>query len=239
MVGTREKDIKNLLDKVIPLHKEAVKGNETATADMDQLLEKARSTYSDIPLVDAYHGNTMILIARDRTNPLDKLRLSKAGLKLLDGAVNAAPDHSMIRLLRGKTAYMLPEKHFHRADTAIEDYKILINQQESFLGKYDYLQLRYELGEVYYRIGQNQEAATCWRKLLNETEDPDFLHLLELKLGKLEGKPAVVHIPNTDSPTSILIRKTVRAVGNELQQLATKPNKTANEDPHNGGQQLM
>ncbi|SHM73868.1 tetratricopeptide repeat protein [Gracilibacillus kekensis] len=217
-----------LLEKVLPLHKKAVKGDEKAAVELDQLLERGRSTGSNAPLVDAYHGNTMILIARDKTNPLDKLKWSKAGLKLLDGAVNAEPDNSMIRLLRGKTAYMLPEKHFHRAKTAIEDYTFLINQEqkkEGLLGKYDYLRLRYELGEVYYRIGQNQEAGTCWRELKHASGDPEFLHLLELKLGILEGKPAVEHIPNTDSPTSILLRKTVRAVGNELQQLATQKSK--------------
>ncbi|QGQ48682.1 hypothetical protein E6W99_18205 [Metabacillus sediminilitoris] len=170
----------------------------------------------------------MILIARDKTKPLEKLRWSKAGLKLLDGAVSAAPQDGMIRILRGKAAYKLPEKHFHRAHTAIEDYTFLIEREmhkEGFLENEIYLQLVYELGEVYCRIGQNQSAAMCWKRLMNQTLDPDFLHLLKLKLKNLEGKPAVEHIPNTESITSILIRRTVTAAGNALQSWAEEQKK--------------
>ncbi|UOK59741.1 MULTISPECIES: hypothetical protein [Metabacillus] len=231
-MNVSEKDIGNLLEQVIPLHKEAVEGNEKAVQDMHQLLERVRSDYPGHPLADAYHGSTMILIARDKTKPLEKLRWSKAGLKLLDGAVSAAPHDIMIRLLRGKAAYMLPEKHFHRAQTAIEDYTFLIDQgKESFLETEKYLQLIYELGEVYCRIGQNQAAAMCWNRLKNETQDPDFLHLLNLKLKPLEGKPAVEQIPNAESIKSILIRKAVRAAGSELISWAEQLKKE--ETPHN------
>lgn len=228
MVNESEKDIEILLEQVIPLHKDAVEGNEKAVQDMHQLLEQVRSDYPSHPLADAYHGSTMILIARDTTKPLEKLRWSKAGLKLLDEAVSAAPQDGMIRLLRGKAAYKLPEKHFHRAQTAIEDYTFLIDRkmhEEGFLKTEIYLQLIYELGEVYCRIGRNQAATMCWKRLKNETQDHDFLHLLKLKLKSLEGKPAVEHIPNAESPTSILIRKAVPAAGNALLSWAEQQKK--------------
>lgn len=232
MVNVSEKDIEILLEQVIPLHKDAVEGNEKAVQDMHHLLERMRSDYPGHPLADAYHGSTMMLIARDSTKPLEKLRWSKAGLKLLDGAVSAAPQDVMIRLLRGKTAYILPEKHFHRSQTAIEDYTFLIDRgKESFLKTEKYLQLIYELGEVYCRIGQNQAAAMCWKRLQNETQDPDLLHLLNLKLKPLEGKPAVEHIPNTESLKSILIRKAVRAASSELLSWAEQQKKE--ETPRN------
>ncbi len=220
MVNISEKDIKPLQEKVISLHKEAVEGNEKAVQDLHQMLERVRSNYSNIPLLDAYHGSTMILIARDKTNPLDKLRWSKSGLKLLDEAVSSAPQNIMVRLLRGKAAYQLPEKHFHRAQTAIEDYTFLIERQihgEGFLNIKRYWQLIYELGNVYHRIGQNQHASLCWLRLKNETQDPDFLHLLQLKLKLLEGKPAVEYIPKVESPISKLIRRAVSATESELQ----------------------
>lgn len=213
------KEIEILLEQVIPLHKEAVEGSERAVQDMHQLLERVRSDYQSHPLVDAYHGSTMVLIARDKKKPMEKLRWSKAGLELLDGAVNADPQDVMIRMLRGKVAYKLPEKHFHRAQTAIEDYTFLIDwkmHEEGFLETETYLQLIYELGEVYCRIGRNQAATMCWKRLKNETQDPDFLYLLELKIKSLEGKPAVEYISNAESPTSILIRKAVPAIGNAL-----------------------
>ncbi|USK36158.1 hypothetical protein LIT25_04565 [Bacillus sp. F19] len=218
-MNVSEKDIEMLLEQVISLHKDAVEGNEKAVQDMHQLLERVRSDYPGQPLADAYHGITMMLIARDKTKPLDKLRWSKAGLKLLDGAVSAAPQDGKIRLLRGKTVYMLPEKHFHRSQTVIEDYTFLIDREmheEGFLETEKYLQLIYELGEVYCRIGRNQAATICWKRVKNETQDPDFLHLLKLRLKSLEGKPAVEQIPNAEKPTSILIRRAARAAGGEL-----------------------
>lgn len=228
MVNESEMDIETLLKQVIPLHMDAVEGNKMAVQDLHQLLERVRSDNLNYPLADAYHGSTMILIARDKTKPLEKLRWSKAGLKLLDGAVKAAPQEGMIRLLRGKAAYKLPEKHFHRGQTAIEDYTFLIDREmrkEGFLETKNYLQLIYELGEVYYRIGQNQAASMCWKRLMNETQDPDFQHLLKQKLKNLEGKPSVEHIPNTDSLTSILIRRVVTATGNVLESWAEEQKK--------------
>ncbi|WP_235179278.1 tetratricopeptide repeat protein [Bacillus cihuensis] len=214
-----EKDIEIFLKQVISLHKDALGGNKKAVQDMHQLLEQARSDYPGYPLLDAYYGITLLLIARDKTSPLSRLKGSKAGLKLLDGAVSAAPQDSRIRLLRGRAAYRLPEEHFHRAQTVIEDYTFLIDREmheEGFLETEKYLQLIYELGEVYCRIGRNQAAIMCWKKLKNDTQDPDFLHLLKIKLKSLEGKPAVEHIPITESPTSILIKRAVRAAGSEL-----------------------
>ncbi|MGM0877055.1 MAG: hypothetical protein ACQEWV_20490 [Bacillota bacterium] len=227
-MNVSEMDIEILFEQVIPLHKDAVEGNEKAVQDLHQLLERVRSDYPGHPLADAYHGSTMILIARDKTKPMDKLRWSKAGLKLLDGAVSAAPQDGMIRLLRGKAAYMLPEKHFHRAQTAIKDYTFLIDREmheKGFLKTEKYLQLIYELGEVYCRIGRNQAATMCWKRLKNETQDPDFLHLLKLKLKSLEGKPADEHIPNAESLTSILMRRAVRAAGSSLSSWAEQQKK--------------
>jgi hypothetical protein len=129
LVNVSEKDIEILLEQVIPLHKDAMKGNKKAVQDMHQLLKRVRSDYPGHPLADAYHGITMLLFARDKTTPLDKLRWSKAGLKLLDGAVSAAPQDGRIRLLRGRTVYRLPEKYFHRAHTVIEDYTFLIDRE--------------------------------------------------------------------------------------------------------------
>lgn len=211
------------LDQAIRLHKDGLAGNVTAVQEANRVLERLRFDHPHHPLADAYHGSIMILIARDKTKPLEKLRWSKAGLKILDGAVSAAPQDGMIRLLRGKAAYKLPEKHFHRAQTAIEDYTFLIDQemrQEGFLRTEEYSQLIYELGEAYCRIGRNQDAAMCWRKLEQQTQDSNFQHLLKQKLQSVEGKPAIEILQTTGSPTSILIGRIARATGSALQSWA-------------------
>lgn len=212
-------------DKIISLYKKGAKGNVTAVQEANELLERLRLDYPDHPHAEAYHGSIMLLIARDKTNPLERLKWAKNGLKLLDKAVAAAPHDSRIRYLRGRSAYRLPEKYFQRTRTVIEDYTFLIDReslQEGILGANDYTKLTYELGEAYRRIGRNEDAARCWTKLEQQTQDPEFRQLLRLKLQSLEGKPSVEHIPANDSITSILMGRAARAVGNTLLQWAEK-----------------
>ncbi|RIE03219.1 hypothetical protein D3H35_20170 [Cohnella faecalis] len=167
----------------------------------------------------------MILIAREKTNPLERLKWAKNGLKLLDKAVAAAPNDSRIRYLRGKSSYRLPEKHFQRTRTVIEDYSFLINQellQEGHLGAMgvDYSKLTYDLGEAYHRIGRNEDTVRCWTKLEQQTEDPELRQLLRQKLQSLEGKPAIEHIQGNESLKSILLEKAAHATGHLLLKLA-------------------
>ena len=213
------------LDKIISLHKKGAKGNVTAVQEANQLSERLRLDYPDHPHAEAYHGSIMILIARDKTNPLEKLKWAKNGLKLLDKAVAAAPHDSMIRYLRGKSSYSLPEKYFQRTRTAIEDYTFLIDQeslQEGILGTNIYTILTYELGEAYRQIGRNKVAARCWMKLEQQTQDPEFRQLLRQKLQSLEGKPSVEHIPANDSIKSILMGKAAHAAGHKLLKWSEK-----------------
>ncbi len=87
-----EEEIKTAYAQINSLYKDAVNGgDEKAVQALHQTLEQVRSNHANIPLLNAYHGSIMILIARDKTNPLEKLRWSKAGLKLLDDAVIFSP----------------------------------------------------------------------------------------------------------------------------------------------------
>ncbi|WP_246469421.1 hypothetical protein [Cohnella nanjingensis] len=222
------------LDKIKSLYKEGAKGNLIAVQESNQLLERLRLDYPDHPHAEAYHGSIFLLIARDKTNPLERLKWAKNGLKLLDKAVAAAPNDSRVRYLRGRSAYRLPEKYFQRTRTVIEDYSFLIDQellQEGHLGAMgiDYSILSYEIGEAYRRIGRNEDAAKCWTKLEQQTQDPEFRLLLRQKLQSLEGKPATEHIQANDSPKSILIGKAARATGNVLLKWAEKKKEALRE----------
>ncbi|MEF3307209.1 tetratricopeptide repeat protein [Paenibacillus sp. GYB003] len=205
------------LDQIVRLYKEGVAGSAKAVLEADRLLTQLRADYPNNPLADAYHGGIMILIARDKEKPLEKLRWSKRGLKLLDGAVAAAPEDTMVRLLRGKAAYKLPEKHFRRTSTAIEDYVFLIDQhmrQKGVLKKEEYTQLIYELGEAYYRVGRNRDAANCWRRL---EKDPKYRNIAKKKLESVKGKPAKEDKPvGGGGGLSTLIGFVARATGSSI-----------------------
>lgn len=209
------------LEHAIDLWKDGVDGSVVSVQQADRLFEQLRSEDPGNPLLDAYQGSTMILIARDKTKLLDKLRWSKNGLKLLDKAVAADPQDTMIRLLRGKAAFKLPEKHFKRTQTAIEDYRFVIEQeirQEGFLEPEEYAELINELGEAYYRIGQNKEAANWWSKLQQQTQEPELQKALQQRLRTLEGKPEVEQIPSNVSSTSMLLVNLAQSTGSALQR---------------------
>ncbi|MGG0815520.1 hypothetical protein ABE142_23080 [Paenibacillus alvei] len=195
-------------------HKDGIAGNAAAVQEAHQILEQLRVDYPDNPLVDAYYGSTMILIARDKTEASDKLKWSNQGLKILDDAVAADPHDSTIRLLRGKSSYNLPEKYFRRTKTVIEDFTLLLNTQSDTLDTDTQLELIYELGEACARIGRNQDAATHFRRLQSQTQNSAWQHLSKQKLQALEGKPAFEKMPN-NIPATLLIEAT-RAVGNAL-----------------------
>lgn len=187
------------LDEAIRLHKEGNDGNVAAVHEANQLLEQLRHDHPGQPLADAYHGAVMNLIARYSSNPLVRLKWSKRGLKLLDEAVAADPNHPKIRLLRGKVAYAVPEKHFHRTATAIQDYTFLIDHSMRVNGalKEEDSKVIYELGEAYHRIGRNQDAAGCWRKLEN---DPVYSQIARQKLQSVSGRPAVENVSSSGGP---------------------------------------
>ncbi|WP_208607690.1 hypothetical protein [Paenibacillus pectinilyticus] len=211
------------LTQAIQLHMDGVAGNVAAVQEAYGLLEQLRADYPSNPLVDAYYGSTMILIARDKTKALEKLKWSNQGLKILDNSVAADSQDSTIRLLRGKASYNLPEKYFQRAKTVIEDYTFLLNKQDDMLNTDGQLQLIYELGDAYTRIGRNEEAATYFRRLENETQNSAWHQLSNQKLQTLEGKPALEIIPN-ENPTTMLIEAT-RSVGSALLNWADEKKK--------------
>ena len=218
------------LTEAIKLHDEGVAGSASSAIEANRLFEKLRVDYPTSPLVDAYYGSSMILVARDKTKPFEQLKWSDNGLKYLDKAVAEAPQISIIRLLRGKSAYQLPEKYFRRTQTAIEDYTALIDQDilhQDLLNSDEYSQLINELGEAYYRIGRNQDAANLWRRLESETKDPDLKQLYTIKLQLLKGKPAVESI-TYENPASMLILAT-RAVGNALIEWSDQEKKKKNK----------
>lgn len=207
--------------QVIVLYQQCIDGNKQAVAEADELLESLRDEYPGRPLADAYHGGIMILKAREKRNPLLKLRGARKGLKLLDHAVSKAPHDLTIRLLRGKVAFKLPEEHFRRTATAIEDYNILLQHEDDLKKRVSpegVPQLIDELGDAYFRIGRNLEAANCWSRLEQQTEYPAYQQLARTKLKSVEGKPPVEEVKRTKgvSASSILIGLAAGVAGNAI-----------------------
>lgn len=205
------------LQRAVSLHMEAVKGNAAAALEANRLFEQLRKSLPGDSVVTAYYGSSLVLVARDKTKALEKMRLSNTGMRLLDEAVASSPGDAVIRLLRGKNAYQLPERYFQRTRTMIEDYSFLLElhlRGGALPGSVAYGELVQELGEGFARIGRNQEASELWSRLERLSGDPARSGLLQQKQSELAGKPAVETIEN-DNPFSSLIEAS-RTVGSAL-----------------------
>lgn len=203
--------------QAVNLHMEGVKGSASAALEANRQLELLRKSYPGDPVVTAYYGSTLVLVARDKSKTLEKMRLSNAGMKLLDESVAASPQDAVIRLLRGKNAQQLPERYFQRTRTMIEDYTFLLEQHlrgGALPSTVTYAELVQELGAGFARIGRNQEASELWTRLERLNGDPSRSSLLKQKQTELVGKPAVETIAN-DNPFNVLIEAS-RTVGAAL-----------------------
>lgn len=156
------------LAEAIRLHQVGLAGDPASVRAAEALLNGYRKSHPGDALATAYHGSAMSLLARDETIPLERMRLAKKGLGLLDEAVAAAPANRTIRMLRGGVAYRLPESYFQRTETAIEDFLVVIYGEITSPGslpKETYMKLIRELGDSYQRLGRVSEADICSRQL--------------------------------------------------------------------------
>lgn len=171
-----------LLIKSIKLHEAAVAGDKEAVDQAYQMLERLRNIDPDDPLVEAFYGSTITLLARDALDPRERLAKGLQGHRLLSRAVERDPHNLWARVLRAFVSYRLPEEFFHRTHIAIEDFNYLVSryqQDASIFTPQFYWEILYHLGCAYRTIEQNQEAEDVWSRLWRETDDPRYRELLE------------------------------------------------------------
>lgn len=184
------------LARAIELHDRAVNGDRQAAVEAYELFKAAHAAAPGDPVVQAYCGSATALMGRDTVDQDERFALGLRGLKLLDRAVEHAPNSVTVRTLRGYVALRLPETYFHRTYTAIEDFGHLVELYErdhSTLPEGFYQQLLWDLGQAYQNVERRAEAQATWRKLAAITKSQKFLDLL-----KSEG---VVDLP-FDSPAT-------------------------------------
>ena len=177
-----EEKFNEIFKEAKALHDSGVAGDAAAVKKACDLLKKLNYQSPMNRQVEAYLGSTTALLGRDETNMMDRMKLAKRGLKMLDRAVSMAPEDIAIRTLRGHVCYNLPEMYFMRTKCAIEDFNHIISCYEKdnkCIEKGYYCQLLYNLGKAYRLLGLQQDANAAWKKLLTVTKDPKYLELVE------------------------------------------------------------
>ncbi|MEK3884497.1 hypothetical protein [Paenibacillus sp. PL2-23] len=209
--------------RAIEQHNLGVGGDSAAVVGAIALLEPLYRQHPGHALIAAYYGSALVLSARDKSGMTEKFRTAAMGMKLLDEAVAASPQDRVVRLLRGRNAYNLPEQYFQRSGTAIEDYTFIVNQHwsgERPLDTEAYAKLVYELGDACARIGRNADAAGWWARLENETSGSQMLPLAQKRLESVANKPAVETVMS--EVTNDMIADAARSIGGALVNWAQK-----------------
>ncbi|HHU33526.1 MAG: tetratricopeptide repeat protein [Zhaonellaceae bacterium] len=151
-----------LLQEAIKLHdKGALENDKEAVIKAHALLKKLSRANPEDPVVNAYYGSAVTLMARDGSDPIRRMKDVKKGLSILDGVVSNAPDVIQARILRGNVCFRLPETMFRRNSTAVEDFNYLIKRYEqnnSVFSQDFYLQLLDNLSQAYKNVGRNEES---------------------------------------------------------------------------------
>ncbi|NOY09411.1 MAG: hypothetical protein GXP33_11295 [Spirochaetes bacterium] len=118
----------------------------------------------NLPLIKAYQGSALTLIARDAVNPLIKLDTVSRGIKLIDEAVREAPDNLTIRMLRAQNSYALPEM-FKRRKLAVKDLEYMLGvykkDPERVRKLFDPALIFYYRGMIYKNNGRMRLAQRC------------------------------------------------------------------------------
>jgi hypothetical protein len=102
------------------LYFEGLDGKQEAISRSAEMLERLIAGGNREAVVSAYLGSVRLMQASKAFAPWSKGKLAKEGLKLLDGAVEAAPHDIEIRFLRGASTFHLPSM-FGREAQAVED----------------------------------------------------------------------------------------------------------------------
>ena len=164
--------------QAMEVYAQAAEGDKNAAIDALELFEKLFDRDPKNHVIEAYLGSANVLIGRDAAGPVNKFKYTNWGLKHLDHAVLSEPENIEIRSLRGKVCSQLSEMYFHRASTAIEDYRQIVSryeQNEGSIPEEMYRESLLNLGAAFKSLGYMDDARAYWDKLLSVTgNDPAY-----------------------------------------------------------------
>lgn len=106
------------------LYARGLRGDRAAVEDCITRLEAVLQREPQNQLARVYLGSSLTLRSRDLGFGRTKLSTLRAGLALMDEAVQAAPDDPQVRLARARTTEALP-KIFGRASQSRSDFALL------------------------------------------------------------------------------------------------------------------
>jgi tetratricopeptide (TPR) repeat protein len=148
-------------------HNLAVGGAKGEATQAVELLKPAVAALPEDRMALAFLGSAHTLIGRDASNPITKVDAVKKGIKLLDEAVEAAPESLEVRLVRASNSAALPAM-FERGATFDTDVGFMMAHTElldaSPLGPTCYVLI----GDFHKNKNAYGEAVGAWKKALEQ-----------------------------------------------------------------------
>lgn len=90
----------------VQLHEEVLAGQTDRIQEAYRLFERLRKDYPDQAIFKAYHGSIVMFLAKEEDNAIEKRKLTKRALRLLNEAVEASPQDAAILTLHSFHASM-------------------------------------------------------------------------------------------------------------------------------------
>ncbi|HMK76299.1 MAG TPA: hypothetical protein VK568_09000 [Thermodesulfobacteriota bacterium] len=125
-------DYEALRDLGIAYHNAALKDSKVYTKKAIQYLEKAHQKKMDDHVALCYLGSAYTLLAKDASDPMDRMSFVNKGVEYMDKAVRKDPDNIAIRMTRANNSKSLP-KFLNRRPIAYEDFEHLADLFEKGL----------------------------------------------------------------------------------------------------------
>ncbi len=173
-------------------HFRGVDGDADAAQSADRSLADLLETSPKDPLIRAYAGSTKLLLARDASAPWTKQSYAVEGVKLLNQAVDQAPNDLEIRLVRGMAIGHLPEAFGQSAKSA-SDITWAGRQAQQRLGDNAPLEPELAAAALYQwgrlRAGDSapsDEVRRLWRMAVQVAPDSRGGHQAARSLAQLD-----------------------------------------------------
>jgi len=101
--------------------------NKELLETAENYLKQAHNLQPNDPETTAWLGSVITMKARLETNPGQQLFLVKSGTRMLDKAIQQAPDNTVVRLTRAYNSLELPA-FLKRTNFAVEDFNYYLQQ---------------------------------------------------------------------------------------------------------------
>jgi tetratricopeptide (TPR) repeat protein len=183
-----------LVLEIHALHEKAAKGDEDATEDLVEKLEKEMVENPKNALLKAYLGSAYTLASRDAFYGPNKLKLLKKGLQTMDAAVESDPENCPARFIRAVNNFELPT-FVNRRDNARADFARLLkhlNDAEKNGGSLELSAVTQQA--IYYYAGlcqiqlkQTADAKSAFEKAYGLDANSDLAEKIAVELNKLKS----------------------------------------------------